>query len=114
MANDVRGKIPPGRNGHTATLVHHQLFIIGGWLGDGPLAAKDMYILDVDRMNWTEPEVIGTPPGPCNMHTATYIPTCREIFVFRGGDGCAYLNDLHALHTGIYLLSEYMIFKVIT
>ena len=27
------GNPPNGRNGHTATLVDHKLFIIGGWLG---------------------------------------------------------------------------------
>ena len=37
----------PGRNGHTATLADRKLFIIGGWLGSGPLAASDMHYLDL-------------------------------------------------------------------
>ena len=43
----VHGDIPPGRNGHTATLARDQLFIQGGWLGRGPLAADDMYVFDI-------------------------------------------------------------------
>lgn len=34
------------------------------------------------------------------MHTADYIEHLGEIFVFRGGDGREYLNDLHALDVG--------------
>jgi hypothetical protein len=28
-------------------IIDHKLFIIGGWLGQGPLAADDMHILDL-------------------------------------------------------------------
>ena len=31
------------------------------------------------------------------MHTADYVPNQRAIYVFRGGNGREYLNDLHAL-----------------
>jgi hypothetical protein len=48
-------------------------------------------------MHWHEPPVSGKPPGPCNMHTADYVEHRRQIFVFRGGDGREYLNDLHGL-----------------
>lgn len=37
-----------GRNGHTATLVDSRVYIIGGWLGQGPLAADDLHILDLE------------------------------------------------------------------
>lgn len=36
-------------------------------------------------------------PGPCNMHTADAYN--KVIYVFRGGDGKDYLNDLHELDT---------------
>jgi len=126
----VRGTPPPGRNGHTATLVkrkvgrrerlnpyddtfdlHNEdidlfteqtcIFIIGGWLGSGPLASADMYILDITNMyefRWIPvDERLGSPPGPCNMHSADFVSSQNEIYIFRGGDGRAYLNDLHAL-----------------
>lgn len=42
-------------------------------------------------------EAKGIPPGPCNMHTADCYN--KKIYVFRGGDGKDYLNDLHELDT---------------
>lgn len=104
-----QGTPPPGRNGHSATLAaddddaeHAKIVIIGGWLGTGPLAASDMHVLDVSaggkHLRWYQPAVKGTPPGPCNMHSADYVKQLREIYVFRGGNGREYLNDLHALN----------------
>jgi hypothetical protein len=105
----VTGNPPPGRNGHSATLAtdpddddNGRIIIIGGWLGTGPLAASDMHVLDISsggrRLRWYQPAVKGTPPGPCNMHSADYVSSRREVYVFRGGNGREYLNDLHALN----------------
>lgn len=46
---------------------------------------------------------LGTPPGPCNMHSADFIPSRGEVYVFRGGNGREYLNDLHALDVESYI-----------
>ena len=108
----IQGTPPPGRNGHSATLavddvhrdgaVNGRIVIIGGWLGTGPLAASDTHILEVrchgTRLRWYQPTIYGTPPGPCNMHSADYVTHRKEVYVFRGGNGREYLNDLHALH----------------
>ncbi|KAL9181920.1 hypothetical protein ACHAXT_012263 [Thalassiosira profunda] len=84
-----------------------QIIIIGGWLGSGPLAASDMWVLDIsgglDRLRWFQPPTLGTPPGPCNMHSADFIPSRGEVYVFRGGNGREYLNDLHALDVESYV-----------
>lgn len=45
---NIGGKAPQGRNGHTATLAERKIFIIGGWLGSGPLAASDMHVLHIN------------------------------------------------------------------
>ena len=106
----VSGTPPPGRNGHSATLAtdpddeeNGRIIIIGGWLGTGPLAASDMHVLDITnsgrQLRWYQPAVKGEPPGPCNMHSADYVASRREVYVFRGGNGREYLNDLHALCT---------------
>ena len=62
-----------------------------------------MHVLDVSaggrQLRWFQPSVKGTPPGPCNMHSADYVAARREVYVFRGGNGREYLNDLHALDT---------------
>jgi hypothetical protein len=100
----MTGPKPNFRNGHTATLVKNRdgkclVFIIGGWLGDS--AASGLLVLDVTDPKscvWVNVDERGSSPGPCNMHTAEFIPDKREIFVFRGGDGSEYLNDLHALN----------------
>ena len=36
------------------------------------------------------------------MHSADYVPSRNEIYVFRGGNGREYLNDLHALDARTY------------
>mmetsp|Transcript_31052 Transcript_31052/g.50700 ORF Transcript_31052/g.50700 Transcript_31052/m.50700 type:complete len:773 (+) Transcript_31052:48-2366(+) len=83
-----------------------QIIIIGGWLGSGPLAASDMWVLDIsgglERLHWFQPPTVGTPPGPCNMHSADFIPSRGKVYVFRGGNGREYLNDLHALDVETY------------
>lgn len=56
-----------------------------------------MHILDLQKLEWVNFEFTGEPPGPCNMHTADSYH--NKIYVFRGGDGRDYLNDLHELNT---------------
>lgn len=36
------------------------------------------------------------------MHSADFIPNKNEIYLFRGGNGREYLNDLHALDCATY------------
>jgi len=93
---EVLGVRPSGRNGHSATLLGESILILGGWLGNGPLAAGDMHLLNLRPLKWVLPRFTGEPPGPCNMHTADLVGK-NNLFVFRGGDGRAYLNDLHGL-----------------
>ena len=56
-----------------------------------------MHILDLNKLMWLKYSFTGEPPGPCNMHTADSYRD--KIYVFRGGDGRDYLNDLHELNT---------------
>ena len=41
---------------------------------------------------------MGTSPGPCNMHSTDLID--GALYLFRGGDGKDYLNDLHSFDLG--------------
>jgi len=44
----IRGESPAERNGHSATLIDGEvLLVIGGWLGEGPLAAEDIHALHI-------------------------------------------------------------------
>jgi len=58
------------------------------------LAASDIFLLDLDTLVWTLPMTKGSIPGPCNMHSTDLVG--QTLYVFRGGDGRDYLNDLHA------------------
>ena len=89
------------------------MYIIGGWLGSGTYAAGDVYVLNmgnkkyililknyllIDNFEWSLLITGGVSPGPCNMHSSDLIG--KMIYVFRGGDGRDYLNDLHCFNTG--------------
>ncbi|EGR27675.1 kelch motif family protein, putative [Ichthyophthirius multifiliis] len=71
------------------------MYLIGGWIDKGLYQSNVIYILDLDSLEWEKKPSIGQYPGPCNMHTAEVYE--NQIFVFRGGDGQQYLNDLHSL-----------------
>lgn len=75
------------------------MYIIGGWLGSGPFAASDMFILDLDELVWEQSSAESGSPGPCNMHSTDLIQ--RKLYLFRGGDGKDYLNDSHAYDVGM-------------
>jgi leucine-zipper-like transcriptional regulator 1 len=93
------GDQPKARNGHSATLVDNNLYIIGGWLGSGSSASDEIYELNLLTYTWKK--IIledGQSIGACNMHTADYYK--NKIVVFRGGNGRSYLNDLFAIYLG--------------
>jgi hypothetical protein len=91
----VSGDVPPGRSGHTATLVGKtDLVVIGGVRGSKWL--NGVCVLDVDRWNWSAPKVHGVPPKPRSYHTATAISD-RRIVVFGGNDADASFNSVHVL-----------------
>lgn len=57
------------------------MYVIGGWLGSGTYASRDVYVLDLDCLFWTLVNTMGEVwfknilkvPGPCNMHSADLI-----------------------------------------
>lgn len=48
-------------------------------------------------MEWSKPDMLGEPPSACRAHTATQHE--KKIFVFGGGAGNTYYNDLHIFDT---------------
>jgi hypothetical protein len=66
-------------------------------------------VLDVEDENnltWYKLPNTGSPPGPCNMHSADYLPCMSAVYVFRGGNGREYLHDLHALDVNSHVWTE--------
>ena len=50
-------------------------------------------------MVWSTPATTGPVPAPRRAHSATFVASQCLIYVFGGGDGPAYFNDLYTLNT---------------
>lgn len=59
----------------------------------------------LDTFTWSKPRTHGTPPPPCRAHSATYYAKQKKIFLFGGGEGPVYYNDLYVLDTGWYTVT---------
>lgn len=53
-----------------------------------------------ETLDWTLVKHSGTPPSPRRAHSATFAG--GYIFIFGGGDGSSYLNDIHVFDTRSY------------
>ncbi|KAK4049088.1 hypothetical protein OIO90_005558 [Microbotryomycetes sp. JL221] len=93
----VQGRIPKGLRAHSATLVGNDVWCFGGCDARGT-CFKDVWRFDCDTLTWTKPRVTGQIPPVTRAHTATM--ALREyIFVFGGGDGPTYYNDVYIFDT---------------
>lgn len=72
------GGLPTPRESHTAVAYQvmdgvskkWRLLVYGGMNGS---RLGDIYLLDFDTMNWTQPVISGLPPQPRSLHSATVI-----------------------------------------
>ena len=106
----IEGKKPEPRMGHTACIYHDFIIFYGGWSGGKVL--KDFSVIDLsngfDKIEFVSIEdlpVFGetsensfTPedecqPSPRQFHSANIIGD--KIFIFGGGDGRNWINELH-------------------
>lgn len=78
------------------TLIDNVLWQIGGCDVNGA-CYKDILNFNVDTMQWSHPETTGDAPPPLRAHSATAVD--KRIFVFGGGSGTNYFNDLYILDT---------------
>lgn len=90
----TNGELPCGRNGHTATLYENEIYVIGGWNSSNPQTTREIYKLNLESFDWKKIHPTEDYLVSCNMHSANLYQ--NKIFVFRGGDGTHYLNDLHS------------------
>ncbi|KAI8886897.1 galactose oxidase [Backusella circina FSU 941] len=94
---------PPPCRAHSSTLVErdlgsgkrsHHLYIFGG--GNGPDYFQDVYILDIDTLTWSKPDIDPlTRPSKRRAHTSCLWQD--KIIVLGGGDGARALDDVHML-----------------
>jgi len=79
------GQAPPPRESHSATACtdkdgsNPRLIIYGGMSG---CRLADLWILHIDTMTWSKPQLAGIPPLPRSLHSATMIGA--RMFVFGG------------------------------
>lgn len=84
----VTGDVPSARGGHTATAYRgKRLIIFGGHCvrGEGRFDyLNDVYILNLESLNWKKKKCKGLPPSGRYGHSATY---CDRKIYFFGGRG---------------------------
>lgn len=79
------GQSPPPRESHSGVAYTDKntgkssLIIYGGMSGS---RLGDLWVLDVESMSWSRPEVGGPPPLPRSLHTATVIG--HHMYVYGG------------------------------
>lgn len=83
------------RAAHSCDKVGKFLYVFGGW--DGKVALNDLAVLNIDTMEWTQPETMGLTPCNRNNHTTAVVGT--RIYVHGGHDGTQWLDDLYVLNT---------------
>lgn len=53
----------------------------------------------IDTMHWSQPKTFGSIPPPCRAHSSTLVDN-KRLYVFGGGDGPHYFNEVYMLDTG--------------
>ncbi|KAI7877116.1 galactose oxidase [Lichtheimia hyalospora FSU 10163] len=105
-----RGPSRPLR-AHTINLIGEQLFVFGGC--DIKTCFNSLYVLDMDTMTWSKPRTLGQPPPPCRAHSSTLVERdlgsgkrAHYLYIFGGGDGPNYFNDLYVLNADTLVWSK--------
>jgi hypothetical protein len=94
----VSGRPPAARAGHTATLIGHKMFVLGG--GDHRRVFRDVHVLELNSMVWSKPSVTGELPHACAAHTATAIGALVIVFGGASPQGSMF-NDMFVMDTGV-------------
>ncbi|KAG0048725.1 hypothetical protein BGZ90_007555, partial [Linnemannia elongata] len=93
----VHGQIPPkDLRAQTVNLVGESVYVFGGC--DPKNCFNTLYIFDADTMHWSQPKTYGSIPPPCRAHSSTLVDN-KRLYVFGGGDGPQYFNELYMLDT---------------
>ncbi|KAI9267932.1 hypothetical protein BDA99DRAFT_435672 [Phascolomyces articulosus] len=97
-------KDAPPLRAHSACMVQDRLFVYGG--SDSKRCFNTLHVLDMESMTWSKPAVSGRPPPPSRAHSCNYVERKadngsirRELYVFGGGVGPYYFNDVFMFDT---------------
>ncbi|XP_071439603.1 kelch domain-containing protein 3 isoform X1 [Hetaerina americana] len=80
----VHGIIPGARDGHSACVIRHSMYIFGGFEEEIDRFSQDVHALDLETMEWRYVVTKGTPPSYRDFHSASAVGTKMYIFGGRG------------------------------
>lgn len=80
----VTGMIPGARDGHSACIINHCMFVFGGFEEEIDRFSQDVHALDFRTMRWTYIIAQGEPPSYRDFHSATALGDRMYIFGGRG------------------------------
>lgn len=100
------GKAPSPRHSHTAVSVHPHIFIFGGRNDYIPSQSlKDLYLFNVENLNWDEVQVIGIVPESRWGHCM--VSYKNKILVLGGINGNSYMSSaIYKLETDTEYIAE--------
>lgn len=76
----VFGDIPGERDGHSACVIDHYMYVFGGYEEIIERFGQDVYRLDLTNLTWKLLSCIGEPPVHRDFHSATAIGSLMFIF----------------------------------
>ncbi|CAK4732517.1 unnamed protein product [Aphanomyces euteiches] len=90
---------PAPRGGHSACLINREIYIFGGYGGQGYSRRDfdDLYALNVDDMTWNKVSTKGKGPDRRSGHQACAVDT--KLFIFGGWNCTTQFNDLFIFDT---------------
>jgi hypothetical protein len=96
---NCRGTPPMKRSSHSMTVVGNKGYVFGGIGGDGTAQClQDISILDMDKWEWSQPEVLGEKPDGRFVHRVVAIGD--ELLLFGGRTSMnVKFNDVHWFNT---------------
>ncbi|CAG5114765.1 unnamed protein product, partial [Candidula unifasciata] len=80
----VSGLVPEARDGHSACVVNHNMYIYAGYEEFTDRFSNDVHCLNLQTFAWTEIIVRGKPARWRDFHTATAIGNIMYVFGGRG------------------------------
>ncbi|GLH07303.1 hypothetical protein R5R35_003214 [Gryllus longicercus] len=81
---EVTGPIPGARDGHSACIIDHCMYIFGGFEEYIDRFSQDVHALDFRTMKWRFVYTRGDPPSYRDFHSASAIGSNMYIFGGRG------------------------------
>ncbi|XP_023936479.2 kelch domain-containing protein 3 [Bicyclus anynana] len=89
----VSGTVPYPKDGHSACIIKNKMYIFGGFEYIFDQYSNDVHCLDLDTMQWSYINTLGTPPSHRDFHTAVAYNERMYIYGGRGDMNNPYNSD---------------------